>query len=56
MVFILVTEVVFSPNISATNLMMRVSPVSLPFPYQYTNESNTHKILWVIQFSNVTLM
>jgi hypothetical protein len=45
-----VTEIPFDDTVSDINLMMRITPIPLPFPYQYTNESNTHKLLWVTFF------
>ncbi len=46
----IVTKVALSPNVSATNLLMRVTSVALPFPFQYTNESISHNVLWVTVF------
>lgn len=44
------TEVQFNDALSTVNLNMRVTGIPLPFPYQYTDESVTYKILWVSIF------
>lgn len=48
----IVTQVQLNSTVSATNLLMRVTPVPLPFPYQYTDETISHKVLWVIGVVN----
>lgn len=45
--FDLVTEIEFKKEVTESNLKMRVTPVSLPFDYQYTDEGRFYKVLWV---------
>lgn len=45
--FHIVTEVAFDSTPTSLNLKMRVTAVPLPFPYQFTNEAMTHKVIWV---------
>ncbi|CAF1385731.1 unnamed protein product, partial [Rotaria magnacalcarata] len=50
-----VTEVTFNPTPRSVNLNMRVTPVALPFPYQFTNVDNIHKVLFVTDKGYITL-
>ncbi|CAF3337216.1 unnamed protein product [Rotaria socialis] len=50
-----VTEVAFNSTPTLVNLNMRVTPIALPFPYQYTNENNVHKVLFVTDKGYITL-
>ncbi|CAF1546912.1 unnamed protein product, partial [Adineta steineri] len=50
-----VTVTQLNQNVSATNLLMRVTSVPLPFSYQYTNETASHKVLYVTDKGYITL-
>ncbi|CAF1457750.1 unnamed protein product, partial [Adineta ricciae] len=49
------TETVLKNTLSPVNLLMRVTPVVLPFPYQYTNDALSHKVVWVTDKGYITL-